>query len=281
MRIGVTDPSRQQALTRPKTALSVAPATIGLKTLERQGGDRGYAGVMARLHPITAEALKGMLTPEVEQVLARPGVLKLPDGRMVKSFRKAGGWLSSARWRPYALRFVRAAAEMGRRGVATVRVQAAYRVSPSRRDVVVYLPLAGTPLRQRLEDEDALGRFARFLAGLHERGVHPRSMHLGNVILDGQGGMGVIDVTAARFYRRAAPPAARARDFRPLLRYEPEATAIKGYGVRRFVDAYLEAAALTPRRRGRLLRHLARQDAVLAEAVDKGAPQVCSRRATR
>ena len=222
---------------------------------------------MPTLHPITADALTRLLGPEIEPVLARPGVVALADGRMVKSFRQGRGWLSSARWRPYALRFARAAEQLAQRGVASVQVQAAYRVAPTWRDIVVYLPLPGEAVREIIEREGMLSQVAGFLAHLHARGVHPRSMHLGNVIVDEQGGMGVIDVTATRFYRGPVPPAARARDFRPLLRYEPEATAIKAWGVRRFIDAYLDAANLSPRAHRRLLHHLPRQHEALAKAL--------------
>ena len=222
---------------------------------------------MSRPHPITADAFTGMLGPDAEPVLDKPGVAALADGRMVKSFRQGGGWFSSARWRPYALRFARAADELARRGVASVQVQTVYRVSPPRRDVVVCVPLPGRPVREVLDGAGMLSQVARFLAFLHERGVHPRSMHLGNVIVDERGGMGVIDVTAARFYRGEVPPAARARDFRTLLRYEPEASAIKAWGVGRFVEAYLEGAKLSASGRRRLLRRLARQHEALAGAL--------------
>jgi hypothetical protein len=228
--------------------------------------------VMLRGEVISVEALERLVGRPVREVLEEAGVVRLDDGRVVKSFRGLKGWWSSARWRPYGARFVSAARELGRRGVATVRVEGYYRVGRGWREVVVYRPVEGESLRELVGKADRrdelVGMFAVFLAELHERGVHPRSMHWGNVIVrPGGAGFGVIDMTATRFWRGAVPVWARARDFRPVLAYKRERAAAVAFGVRRLEKVYVEAAKLSGRKRGLFVWCLRRQHEELAKAL--------------
>lgn len=231
---------------------------------------------------MTRRELEALLGDPEPAILQRAGVSPTVDGRLAKTFRQPRGLLSSARLRPYAVRFARAAAELARRGVPTVEVTGLYRLEAPGRDVVVYQPLAGTPLRERVgDDADAadraalLERFAAFVAELHRRGIAFPGMHLGNVLVLADGSFGLIDIASLRWRRRMdepVPPRTRARDLRPMLHYEPDRTAVVSFGVERFVCAYLAAAALGDRREARFLRALRRQHPLLAEAgLTKGA----------
>lgn len=227
---------------------------------------------MLRGEIISVEVLERLVGRPMGEVMEKAGVMCLDDGRVVKSFRGPKGWWSSARWWPYGARFVLVARELGRRGVATVRVEEYYRVGRGLREVVVYRAVEGESLREMVGKADwrdeMVGMFAVFLAELHERGVHPRSMHWGNVIVQpGGAGFGVIDATAARFRRGAVPVWARARDFRPVLAYERERAAVVAFGVLRLVEAYVKAAKLSGRERGWLLWYLRRQHEELAKAL--------------
>ena len=62
-------------------------------------------------------------------------------------------------------------------------------------------------------------------ARLHDAGVYFRGLHFGNVIVDGEVVRGLVDVTDVRFRPWPLGVSARARNFKPFLRY-PEDRAI-------------------------------------------------------
>lgn len=220
---------------------------------------------------ISVKAFEQLAGEPIGTAIGKAGIIRLRDGRFAKVFRRPRGLFSKLRWHSSGTRFVKAAAELARRMVATVQVEEFHRVGPERREVVIYRPVDGEVLREVLRrGEDVEGLvigFARFLAELHARGIHPRSMHWGNVLVLATGGYGLIDVTATRFRRRPVHMRARARDFRPVLAYSLEREVVLRFGVRRFVEMYLEPAELSGRARERFLGYLRRQHVELERGL--------------
>src|SRR5690606_34253166 len=129
-------------------------------------------------------------------------VIETNDGRMVKLFRTKR-LLSAAQWNPYAKRFARNALRLAKLGFPTIEVLAVYRVREIRRDIVVYRRLEGETLRDAFRDtsakaDDLFPRLADLLARLHRHGVIFRSIHFGNVLVMGEGVLGLIDVADLR-----------------------------------------------------------------------------------
>lgn len=215
-----------------------------------------------------------------------PKVLSLADGRCLKLFRRKR-LLSSATLRPYAARFAGAAARLAARGVPTVEVESLHRVPSIRRDAVVYRFLAGTPLREAVaqagEDNNAvvalLAQHAVFLAGLHARGVYFRSIHFNNVVVLPGGGLGLIDISEARFRPRTLSPEMRARNFRPMLSYAEDRAALEAIGVADFLAHYLRAAGLNHAGTTRFIRRLADVDRVYEHALAGGLGEAMGRTA--
>lgn len=171
-----------------------------------------------------------------------PKVLRTPGGLMCKLFRRKRA-LSSALWRPYALRFARNAAGLSGRGVPSVRVLRVWHCPAQARHVVAYEFVPGTTLRERAAqaplDAAQWHRLGEFIAVLHRRGVYFRSLHLGNVVLRPQGDFALIDVADLRLRTLPLGVRWRARNIRHLLRdavaRAPEARAA-------WTAAYLDAA---------------------------------------
>lgn len=163
---------------------------------------------------------------EGAQVLEADGsgdkVLRLRDGRMLKLFRRKR-LLSSALFFPYAERFAHNASTLASLGIPSPEVIATYRIASIARDAVYYQPLPGQTLRQLLDDAaqaQALRlQLGRFVAHLHETGVYFRSLHLGNVVLTPDQGLGLIDIADLRRQRRALRDSQRERNFHHMLRY--------------------------------------------------------------
>ena len=108
------------------------------------------------------------------------------------------GLLSSDVLRPYADRFRFALEELARRGVAVPACRAHGRVAQGEVRFVICEALNGTPLR-RLDGQVEIKALAEFVAHLHQQGVYCRSLHLGNLVRLGDGGIGLVDVQDTRF----------------------------------------------------------------------------------
>lgn len=201
--------------------------------------------------------------------------LRCEDGIYIKIFRRVS-LFSSARVRSLAGRFIAAARELAKRGIATVEVIERCRVAESGMDAVRYRGLAGESLAERLRRAAAdplvrsalLKDFAKFLARLHANGVYFRGLRFDNVIAN-EGVFGLVDVAAARFRRVRLSPAERARNFRHFLRYDADRASLHAIGFADFLGWYLEAADLPPQDARRFLKKLTRVDSSLAAAIDQ------------
>ena len=176
-------------------------------------------------------------------------VLRLPDDRLVKLFRRKR-WLSSALLFPYALRFVRNAARLKALQIPTVKVVDLAHCAAAQRHLVTYEPLPGETLRTVLRDPatalvSEIDSLARFVAQLHEKGVYFRSVHFGNIIVLPDGcTLGLIDVADMVVRRGTLPVRERLRNFRHMLRYAEDVAALKRRGWADFVECYLAATSL-------------------------------------
>ncbi len=203
-----------------------------------------------------AELIRGATALSQDGEVVKVWLLR--DGRIIKLFRRKR-LISSALWRPYALRFAHAAARLDALGIATVNVHEIVRLPHISRHGVIYDSLEGTPLRDALATGGATAcslwtAFAAFLAMLHKRGVYFRAIHLANVIVSSGDSFGLIDVSETRFFHQPLRPMLRARNFKPLLKYEQDINAMRSFGFDRFLDLYLEDARLSGRDQTRFLK---------------------------
>lgn len=193
-------------------------------------------------------------------------VWRLPDGRIVKLFRRRG-FFSRSRIRPPSARFAANARRLRTLGFESVRVERCFRVERKGSHGVVYPGLPGSTLEDLLTgdpDADLLSSFGRLLARLHHAGVLFRALHLGNVIAGPTGALGLIDVEELSIRSRPLGSSARRRNLRHLLRRPHDRRLLRGPGIGIVLDAYVSEAGLSPdqaarlRERARLL--LARPD---------------------
>ena len=124
-------------------------------------------------------------------------VLQLRDGNILKLFRIKRK-VSSARLWNYAQRFASNARRLHKLGFTTVEMVDEFNAPHIDRQCVVYKPLEGITLRDAMRTEfsqERMNQFGHFVAELHNRGVYFRAMHLNNVIVCPNGGLGLIDVS--------------------------------------------------------------------------------------
>jgi hypothetical protein len=183
-------------------------------------------------------------------------VLLLPDQSVVKLFRITRGF-SSALFYPYSIRFARNARRLRRLGIRSVQVERVFCCPSIARHGVVYRMLPGQALLHMNIDADLRARLAGFVAGLHEKGVYFRSLHLGNILLQPDGGFALIDVADTRFKRKPLAPARRMRNFRHLVRVPAHRSKFLELGWDEFLAEYLDATDLSARQRAKLQSGLA------------------------
>lgn len=161
---------------------------------------------MLTFAPLPAAMLLNMI--EGAQVLEEdsfgPKVYQLHDGNMLKLFRRKR-LLSSALLRPHSQQFCANAAALQARGIPTVQPLHLYRLDDPARTAVLYSPLPGETLSQLLRDRvypwtTLVPELAYFINRLHDNGVYFRSLHLGNIVRNPDGTLGLIDIADLKVY---------------------------------------------------------------------------------
>lgn len=177
-------------------------------------------------------------------VLARDAhgdkVLQCNNGLVIKLFRRKR-FISSAAVQPYAVRFHSNSEALRKRGFTTIDVKDVFRCPAIQRDIVTYRCLEGCMLRDAMKhaDPQLLQRFAAFIAVLHQRGVYFRSLHLGNVLLQADGGFALIDVADMRLHPWSLGLGKRLRNFSHMLRYKEDTKMLLQVNFGAFLQQYL------------------------------------------
>lgn len=191
-----------------------------------------------------------------ESVKYGPSVWRTDDNRIIKAFHRRRRGI--ARHFSYARRFARHCRRLAARGVRAPTVDVVYRCPEIGSELVIYRLIPGTTVRTLTpgsnEANRVLDALPGFLASLHGAGIHFRGIHLGNVLHDAQAGFALIDVSYMRFLPWPLTLGERASNFRNILGYERDAALIEAFGLGDFMQRYIDAASLSPRRARRLAR---------------------------
>ena len=175
-------------------------------------------------------------------------VLRLSDGSFLKLFMVKSRF-SSSLLLPYSTRFARNAVKLRALGINTVEIIRCYRIPAIRRTAVHYRPLPGSTLRQLLpslngtQRQQLLEANGRFIASLHAKGVYFRSAHLGNIVQQPDGTLGLIDIADMRFSQGALNKELCLRNFQHMARYKADAEYLLENDC--FISAYTEQANLS------------------------------------
>lgn len=186
-------------------------------------------------------------------------VMRLANGDILKVFRVRNRF-SAARIYSYARRFCRNALRLQKSGIATIHIKQLFHLDMPAETAVLYAPLEGTTLRE-LQRDRALttaeaGMLGEFIAKLHQHGVHFRSLHLGNIVLDTQGKLGLIDIADMSIYPWPLWCGTRARSFTHLHRYPEQIRELGLATWQQMVASYFDRAALRPVCENHLRQHL-------------------------
>ncbi len=197
-------------------------------------------------------------------------VLRTPRGTIVKLFRLKRR-LSTAVFLPYVTRFERAVLRLHQLGIPTVEILDIFRIEGTNLDAVVYIPLLGETLREvvgRTKDSDPLlDQFAGFMRSLHDKGIHFRAIHSGNVVVTPTDEFGLIDVSTLSCKDRTLSIARRAHNFKSFLNSGYDMPTMTAYGLRRFAICYLDGGDFNAAERKRFLQILERMHPGFSEST--------------
>ncbi|WP_312140976.1 polymerase [Stutzerimonas nitrititolerans] len=166
--------------------------------------------------------LSGASTIEKDALGLKVAVLE--DGNFIKLFRRKR-LVSSSLWSLPAKRFADNSKGLNARGIKAPSPIELLSVPESRLSAVIYTPLPGETLRQRLSSispdqaDETVTKFGAFLGELHERGVYFRSLHLGNVICLPDDSFALIDVSDMQLSASPLSAWKRRRNLQHILRY--------------------------------------------------------------
>lgn len=187
---------------------------------------------------LTAEEY-GALREGIEIVANDPfgdKVLRLENGDYLKLFR-VKRFFSSARFWSYSKRFAYNARRLADRDIMVPEIVDICQIPSIHRSGVIYKPLEGKTLRDigSALDEETILNLGRLYKRLHEKGIYHRSLHLGNVVLNSNKELGLIDIADLSIYWGRLPKRLRLRNFRHLSRYEEDRRTIAAH-----CDAFVE-----------------------------------------
>ena len=153
-----------------------------------------------------------------------PAVIMHPDHTITKLWAKKSGIFSSSRWRLYSARFIANAGKLASHGVNVPKIISHQRIAGSHVHLVRYTGLEGTSIRELLETDPSavdIPSLARYIHGLHEKGIFFRAIHLGNIIQMSDDEFGLIDFTDVKFSNKPLPFTRRAANIRRILEVRP------------------------------------------------------------
>lgn len=186
-------------------------------------------------------------------------VVETEDQKIIKIFRLKRVY-SSALLFPYACRFKRNATQLKKKGIETIDVESIVYCRAEQRHVLTYKKIAGLPVKALVEKQNEAAEFIeqliKFVVGLHKKGIYFRSLHFGNVIVNTEGEMALIDIADLRIFPWSLSLNQRIKNWKRLLKYSFEKDVISQFGNDRFFDSYAELSNLSADQTARLKKIL-------------------------
>jgi tRNA A-37 threonylcarbamoyl transferase component Bud32 len=185
-------------------------------------------------------------------------VVETEDQNIIKIFRLKRVY-SSALFFPYACRFRKNAKQLKNKGIKTVDVEKIIYCLAQQRHLLIYKKIPGQSVKaliNKSDDAELINQLIKFVVCLHAKGIYFRSLHFGNVIVNNEGDMVLIDIADLKIYPWSLMVNQRIRNWKHLLKYSFEKKIISKYGNERFFDTYAEQAHLTENQTARLKKAL-------------------------
>lgn len=188
-----------------------------------------------------------------------PCVVIHPDGTATKIWAKKKKLISSTSFSAYPDRFVKNAQRLAQRGVAVPEILDQAILEGSHVRIVTYRSLPGKSLRGLLKSSPEkvnIHSLCTYFHELHHKGIHFRSLHLGNIIQTPEGGYGLIDFTDVTYYSKPLSLKRRAANIAYPMQYQDDMRMITEAGLPDLLESYLDIYQPNPRDRQRFLTYI-------------------------
>ncbi len=186
-------------------------------------------------------------------------VVETKEQKIIKIFRLKRVY-SSALFFPYACRFRRNAKRLKKKGIETINVEKIVYCMAEQRHVLTYKKISGHPVKALIEknngDAELIEQLIKFVVGLHKKGIYFRSLHFGNVIVNTEGEMALIDIADLQIYPWPLSLNQTIRNWKHLLKYSFEKSVVAQFGNQRFFDMYAQLSNLSVNQTARLKKAL-------------------------
>lgn len=174
-------------------------------------------------------------------------VIQLTDSRIMKIFRVRNTF-SSAWLIPYSRRFYSNTLALSSRGIIAPTVTALYHLPDPGVTAVDYTPIPGSTLHAALQETqskfDLCDSLGRFLANLHALGIYFRSIHFNNIIVSGDGEIGLIDVADMSIKSSPLRLTSVKRNMKHFFRREDDVSLLSKHHHEVFINSYSEHSSL-------------------------------------
>jgi tRNA A-37 threonylcarbamoyl transferase component Bud32 len=213
-----------------------------------------------KIHPLSRQMLEDMISSGtvLEQDSHGAKVICLADGNFLKYFRRKR-FFNRELLSPAAVRFAVNVRYLEQLRIPVMRVLALHRIIGEPHTVVIYQPLAGESLRKLAASGQVTAAEMRqtgvFIADLHRRGVYFRSLHPGNIVLDGSR-TGLIDVLDMRIRNRSLTRWERQRNWLHFLRCMEDRPFLDGALIDALLAGYHEGADISSGQLSKVTDHV-------------------------
>lgn len=174
----------------------------------------------------------------------KPKVIESETGEIIRFFYPKKKLFSSNKYRPYAVRFSSNAKQLNSMNIAAPTIKSLQYYPPLKTHILRYEKLLGEDARSLLTNSNPnmIANVITFIAKLHEQGVFFRSIHMGNVIIQPNGGFGLIDIADTRFNNKPLSLLQRYRNLKHIIYNLDDAALWNQFGVGRFLETYFASA---------------------------------------
>ena len=176
-------------------------------------------------------------------------VVETEDQKIIKIFRLKRVY-SSALLFPYACRFKRNATQLKKKGIETIDVESIGYCRAEQRHILTYKRISGLSVKALVTEKnneytELIEQLIKFVVELHKKGIYFRSLHFGNVIVNTEGDMALIDIADLEIYPWPLLVNQRIRNWKHLLKYSFEKSVVSQFGNVRFFDLYAQLSNLS------------------------------------
>jgi tRNA A-37 threonylcarbamoyl transferase component Bud32 len=213
-----------------------------------------------KIYPLSRQKLKDMITTGtvLEQDSHGAKVICLANGNFLKYFRRKR-FFNRELISPAAVRFAANVRYLEKFNIPVMRVLALHRIIGEPHTVVVYQPLFGESLRKLSAAGQVtaaeMRQVGNFIAHLHRCGIYFRSLHPGNIVLDGSR-TGLIDVLDMRIRFWSLTRWERQRNWLHFLRCMEDRPLMDGTLIDALLAGYHEAADISSRQLSKVTDHV-------------------------